>query len=166
MTVAPTIKGRGLRLRAHRIEDMAAFEAFYGSPRAAHMDVPVNRTHLWYGFASEAGSWSLCGYGGWTIEVEGALAGQVALTQPPHFPELELGWMVFDGFEGRSIAYEAASLARDYSFDAIGAETFVSCIDRKNLRSIALAERLGATVDPLAETYDDADIVYRHRRAA
>ncbi len=166
MTTAPVITTANTRLRPHRIEDMEAFEAFFKSPRAAHMDVPENRTHLWYGFASEVGSWALCGWGGWAVEThDGALAGQVAITQPPHFPELELGWILFDGFEGRGLAYEAAGAARDYCFGTLKAPTLVSYIEAANTRSRALAERLGAKLDPAAETYDAADVVYRHQPA-
>ena len=167
MTTAPTLTGTTLRLRAHVIDDMEAFWAFYQGPRAQYVSAPKNRTHLWYGFASEVGSWTLTGMGGWAIEVEGRIAGQVAVTHPPHFPEPELGWILFDGFEGRGLAQEAAQLALDYTRDHIRPASLVSYIDRNNSRSIALARRLGATLDPDAARYDDVDVVYRHEvRAA
>ncbi|WP_428927822.1 GNAT family N-acetyltransferase [Marinibacterium sp. SX1] len=167
MTAAPIIDTARTRLRPHVLSDMEAFWDFFQSPRAEYVDGPSTRTHLWYGFASETGSWALCGHGGWAIETrDGALAGQVCISQPPHFPELELGWILFDGFEGRGLAFEAASAARDYAFAALGVPTLVSYIDRRNTRSCHLAERLGAVVDPEAKSYDDADVVYRHRPAA
>lgn len=141
---------------------MEPFWAFYQSPRAQWVDPPKNRTHMWYGFASEVGSWELVGMGGWAVEVEGALAGQVTVTQPPHFPEPELGWIVFDGFEGQGYAFEAAGLALAYARETIKPATLVSYIDHNNQRSIALAKRLGGVLDPDAATYDDVDIVYRH----
>ena len=141
---------------------MEAFWAFYQSPRARFMDKPGNRTHLWYGFASEVGSWVLQGHGAWAIEtVEGELAGQVAVTHPPHFPEPELGWLLFDGHEGRGLAFQAASAALDYARSEIRPASLVSYIDRRNLRSIALAERLGGVEDADAERFDDADVVLR-----
>jgi len=143
--------------------DMEAFWAFYQSPRADLMDRPQTRTQLWYGFASEVGSWPLQGQGGWAIETrDGALAGQVAVTQPPHFAERELGWLLFHGYEGQGLAQEAASAARDYAFGPLGAETLVSYIHRDNSRSIALAERLGAQRDDTATRHDGDDLVYRH----
>ncbi len=164
MTEAPIITTARLRLRPHRMSDMDAFWDFYQSPRAGYVDAPKNRTHLWYGFASEVGSWALLGQGGWAVEThDEQLIGQVAISQPPHFPELELGWILFDGFEGQGYAHEAAKAARDYAFVVLDAPTLVSYIDKNNARSIALAKRLGATLDPAAAVYDPVDLVYRHQ---
>ncbi|MEL6886242.1 MAG: GNAT family N-acetyltransferase [Pseudomonadota bacterium] len=166
MTTAPTLSGNTVCLRHHAATDIDAFWTFFQSPRAAYVTAPQTRTHLWYGFASETGSWSLTGMGGWAIEVDGTLAGQVAVTQPPHFPEPELGWILFDGFEGRGIAFEAASLALAYTRENIRPKSLVSYIDPRNNRSIALARRLGARHDPTARTGDAGDLVYRHEVAA
>ena len=163
MTAAPTIIGQKVRLRPHVMTDMDAFWTFFQGKRSQHVSKPQNRTHLWYGFASEVGSWTLTGMGGWAIDVDGQLAGQVAITHPPHFPETELGCILFDGFEGRGVAFEAASLALDYARTQIRPASLVSYIDAGNARSIALAKRLGAVHDPAAATYDDADVVYRHK---
>ncbi len=163
---APTIETPRLRLRHHRIEDLEVFATFYASDRAIYVDPPRNPSHLWYGFASEVGSWSLVGQGGWAIEThDGALVGQVAITQPPHFPEREIGWTAFDGFEGKGLVFEAASAALAWAWDQ-GFDTLVSYIDPKNQRSIALATRLGAVHDPdaalpLGDTAEDT-VVYRH----
>ncbi|MEM8731089.1 MAG: GNAT family N-acetyltransferase [Pseudomonadota bacterium] len=165
MTRAPTIETPRARLRPHVLEDMEAFWTFYQSPRAAYVDAPESRSDLWYKFASEIGSWDLCGYGGWAIETrDGRFAGQIAIIQPPHFPELELGWFLFDGFEGQGLAFETAAAARDYAFETLMVSTLVSYVDQRNTRSRALAERLGARLDPDAATFDDGDVVYRHSR--
>ncbi|MEM7318126.1 MAG: GNAT family N-acetyltransferase [Pseudomonadota bacterium] len=163
MTCAPEITTERLRLRPHVAEDMAAFEAFYKSDRSDYVGRPKNRTHQWYAFASETGSWALSGWGAWAIETrDEQLVGQVALRQPPHFPELELGWILFEGFEGKGYAFEAAKAARDFAFTVLDVPTLVSYVDHRNTRSRALAERMGAILDPAAKTYDDVDVVYRH----
>lgn len=162
---APVIETGRLRLRGHQMSDLPAFEALFASDRAQYMGVPKNKTHLFYGFASEVGSWDLMGHGAWAIDVDGALAGQVAITQPPHFPEREIGWTLFDGFEGKGYACEAASAALAWAWDQ-GFETLVSYITPENARSIALAERLGAVLDTDAQLPDGETpaetIVYRH----
>lgn len=169
MTTAPVITTANTRLRPHRMSDFDAFWAFYQTPRAQHLSVPANKSHCWYGFVSDTGSWALNGHGGWAVEThDGELAGQVAITQPPHFPELEIGWLMLDGFEGRGMAYQAADAARTWAFRSLGIDTLVSYIDPANQRSIALAERLGASHDPKAALPDgetpDETVVFRHPR--
>lgn len=159
---APVLNTPRLRLRPHVHSDMEPFWAFFQSPRAQYVDSPKNRTQLWYGFASEVGSWDLCGHGGWAVEIDGQLAGQVAITHPPHFPEREIGWILFDGFEGQGYAAEAAQAALDWAWSDLKADTLVSYINARNTRSRALADRLGAVLDGDAATYDSADVVYRH----
>lgn len=164
---APVIDTPRLRLRGHVMADMDAFEAIFASKRSQYMGRPRNRTHLFYGFASEVGSWDLMGHGGWAIETrDGALVGQVAITQPPHFPEPEIGWTLFEGCEGQGFATEAAEAALDWARTTLKPTSLVSYIHPDNARSIALAERLGAVQDPdadlpLGETPDET-VVYRH----
>lgn len=166
MSAAPVITTARLRLRPHVLADMAAFESFYASERAIWTGRPDNRTHLWYGFASEVGSWDLMGHGGWGVETkDGTLVGQVAITQPPHFPEREIGWTLFAGHEGKGYATEAASAALGWAWGS-GFDTLVSYITPENTRSIALARRLGAVQDaeaprPEGEAPEET-VVYRH----
>lgn len=164
MTTAPTLHTDRLTLRHHILADVDAYWQFYEtSTRLQYMDCPKNKTHLWYGLGSEIASWQLQGFGGWAITLkDGTLIGQVAISHPPHFPETELGWYLLDGYEGQGYAFEAATAARDWAFQTAKLPTLVSYIDRRNARSIALAQRLGATEDPTAQRYDDADTVYRH----
>jgi RimJ/RimL family protein N-acetyltransferase len=166
MMTAPVIETPRLRLRPHRMDDMDAFWAFYQTPRAAFMGVPKNRTHLFYGLSSEVVSWDWMRHGGWAIDtLDGDFIGQVAIAQPPHFPEREIGWTLFDGHEGKGFAFEAASAALNWAWDQ-GYDTLVSYITPENTRSRALAERLGAVLDagaplPDGETPEET-VVYRH----
>lgn len=165
---APRLAADGVVLCAHKLEDFDAFWSFYKTDRSKFMGAPNNTTHLWYGLGSEIASWPLRGFGAWRIEADGALAGQIAITQPPHFPEIELGWTLFDGFEGKGLAYSAAKLALNWFWSATDRQTLVSYITPENDRSIALAKRLGAEHDPAAklpmgETAEET-VIYRHRR--
>ncbi len=49
--------------------------------------------------------------------------------------------------------------------DSRGMTRLVSYIDPRNSRSIRLAERLGAKLDPKAAKVDPDDLVYRHPEA-
>ena len=163
MTSAPTIETDRLILRPHEKGDLAAFWSFYQSDRSKYMEAPSSRSQLWTGLLAEVGAWELFDWGGLAITTkDGQLAGQVCISQPPHFPELELGWIIFKEFEGASFAFEAASAMRDYAFEILAVDTLVSYIDKDNRRSIALAERMGAVLDQTAASYDPMDLVYRH----
>ena len=89
--------------------------------------------------------------------------GQVGINHGPLFPEKELGWQVYEGYEGNGYATEAARALRDWAFGALGLRTLVSYIDPGNSRSAAVAERLGAVLDRTAPRQDPDDLVYRHR---
>ena len=81
---------------------------------------------------------------------------------PADWPETEIGWIMFEGGEGKGYAFEAAEAARTHVFETLGWDTAVSYIDPHNARSIALAERLGAVRDDSAERPHPDDLVYRH----
>ena len=66
------------------------------------------------------------------------------------------------GREGQGYATEAASALRAYVYDNEILKTLVSYIDPRNDRSIALAERMGAALDPNAKEPDPGCLVYRH----
>ena len=165
MTQAPTITTQRLTLRSHRASDFDAYAGTFASDRAQYMGGPMARRKAWFAFCADIAQWSLFGHGAWGVErnEDGTFIGQVAIGKPPHFPEVELGWMLCDGAEGHGYAFEAATAARDWAYVELGRDTLVSYIDAENIRSIALAERLGAVVDPTAATPDDEDcLVYRH----
>jgi RimJ/RimL family protein N-acetyltransferase len=79
-------------------------------------------------------------------------------------PEPEMGWALYDGFEGQGYATEAATAARDWAKGRLA--SLVSYTHGSNARSVAVAERLGAVHDPDAPTPTDIDPatfrVYRH----
>jgi RimJ/RimL family protein N-acetyltransferase len=82
---------------------------------------------------------------------------------PADWSEPELGWTLWSAaHEGKGYAHEAAVAARAHAYSVLGWTTAVSYIDPDNARSIALAERLGATLDPDAAHHNPADLVYRH----
>ena len=159
-----------LRLRRPVPSDWEAFRGFMMSDRATlfgshgHVGKPF-RT-----FASELGHWEIFGFGMFAVTRRGedqavALVGPWA---PPDWPEREIGWMVLDpGAEGRGIAREAAEAALGHIWRVLGWDTVVSYIAEGNDRSVALAERLGARLDPKAEAPEAPGktvLVYRHPR--
>ena len=147
LTDAPVLDTPNLILRGPEPRDAEAVIAFLlDQRRAAGFGPAANRGEAWRWFALNIGHWHLHGYGYFTIEdrATGAPAGITGVWNPEGWPEPELGWVVFDGFEGRGIAHEAASRARRYAYEDLGLTTLTSNIVPGNTRSIALAERLGA----------------------
>ena len=168
MTVAPTITTARLSLRPHRIEDFEPMAAMFATDWSRFMGGPVSRNEMWRWLGSEVGSWSLLGFGSWAVDLRenGECIGQVGVNKPANFPEVELGWLVYPAHEGKGFAFEAASAAREWAFGPRALNTLVSYIDPQNARSIALAERLGATRDDAAELPDgetpEETVIYRH----
>ena len=160
---APTLHTDRLILRPHVLADYEPLAAFYQSDRAQYVHGPVDSVRVWYGFGMDVGSWDLQGFGAWAVTLsDKTLIGQITLNHPPAYPENELGWILFDGYEGNGYVAEAATAARAYAFNTIGWTTAVSYIDPNNARSIRVAERLGATLDANAAKPDPEDLVYRH----
>ncbi len=92
----------------------------------------------------------------------GACIGQVGINGGPLFPEKELGWLLYEGFEGAGYATEAATALRDWARETLGLDRLVSYIDPDNIASARVAERIGARLDPEAPRQDPDDLVYRH----
>ncbi len=165
--IAPVLVGDKITLRPHRASDIDRLAAFYQTPRSAAVGGPQPRRQTWRDLGYDAGQWALRGFGSWAIEERstGEYAGQAGLNLPDDYPETELGWILFEEFEGKGHAFEAASLARDFAFAKLGMATLVSYIDPANVRSIRLAERLGAVLDfAAAAPSGEACLVYRHWR--
>jgi len=165
---APLIETERLILRPYRLEDFPHLLALYETDRAAFIGGRLKPRQVWDGFMNCIGQWTVLGMGGWAVEevASGALVGEVAVHRPVDYPEIELGWLLFDGFEGRGYAFEAAFAARRWAFSERGLSSIVSYIDPDNVRSIRLAERLGAILDPQAPTpNNDPCLAYRHHRS-
>lgn len=166
MIVPPTIRTERLVLRMPVAADFPDYAEFLASERAQHMGGPYDRLGAWALFCHDVAQWALFGHGALMIDLPGGTCvGQVGINHGPLFPEKELGWLIYAGHEGRGYASEAAAALRDWAFGQLGLETLVSYVDPSNARSIAVAERLGASLDADADRTDPGDLVYRHGRS-
>ncbi len=161
------IETERLILRAPKPEDWEAFQPFALSERAEGIGGPFTLGKAWRTFATEMGHWAIHGYGMWIVTKKGddkAIA-MIGPWTPADWPENEVGWMVFDpALEGTGIAAEAARAAVDHAYSVLDWDTVVSYVGEGNMRSAALAERLGAVRDETApQPYPDEHCwVYRH----
>ncbi|SLN37071.1 GNAT family N-acetyltransferase [Roseisalinus antarcticus] len=158
-----------LVLRRPAPGDWEAARGFFMSERSAGVGGPHSEGTAWRIFASELGHWQIRGYGMWAVTRSGddTALGLIGPWHPADWPETEVGWMIWDpDLEGSGIATEAARAAVDHAFRTLGWQTVVSYIAKGNTRSVRLAEKLGATLDPEApQPHPDRPcLVYRHPR--
>ncbi|MDR7123577.1 GNAT family N-acetyltransferase [Pseudotabrizicola sp. 4114] len=159
--VLPVLHTARLTLRAPRLSDFDAYRAIACSDRGQYFGGPMPVADAWDDFARMTAIWLLRGHGVWTVEAKPAVvAGFVLIGFEPGDLEPELGFMFLPGFEGKGLAFEAASAARDHAFAALGLTTLVSYIDPANLRAQSLAARMGA----VSEGEIDGSQVWRHVR--
>lgn len=166
--LAPMIVTERFILRAPKLSDFPACAEIACSDHGRFVGGPMSREDAWFEFTSMCAGWMLHGHGGLVIEDATSLSvlGFVVLGLEPGDHEVELGFALTQGAEGKGVAYEAALAARDWAWRELGLTGLVSYIDPENTRSIALAERLGATRDEDAEArLGDGTCVYRHPHA-
>ena len=166
MTTAniPTLETRRLVLRGPEPGDYPNFKATFASYRSRFMGGPLNPYETWMLYAAEIGPWNIRGYGMWMIHDKATdeTYGMAGGWFPAAWPEREIAWIIWPEKAGHGYALEATHAARRYFYDELGWDGAVSYIDPKNLDSIRLAERLGASKDHDAATIDGNDAVYRH----
>lgn len=166
MTLRPDIKPlqtERLTLRLPREDDFPAMLAFNDSPRAAILGAPLDRQTLWRGLMANVGVWALRGYGFWSVETKaGDFVGRVGVICPDGWPEPELAWHLYDGYEGKGFAAEAARAAKADYHARISRAPLISIIVHANTRSQALATRLGAMVEAEWELMGKACQIWRH----
>lgn len=154
-SAAPTLETPRLRMRGFEARDLDAYAALCADPELMRFvgdGGPIDRAGAWRQMAMFLGHWPLRGFGTWALEerASGRLVGRVGYLQPEGWPGVELGWLLARDAWGRGLATEScqAALAQRAAF---GIGRLVSLVRPDNLRSAALARRLGAT---LARTVD------------
>ena len=125
--------------------------AYFGTERSRYSGGPLAADRAWRAFCHHLGHWVMRGYGSFAVTLKGG-ADAIGLVGPYHpidWPEPEIGWALWNpAHEGKGLAFEAATASLDFVFRALRWRTAVSYIDPTNLRSVALARRLGATPRP------------------
>jgi len=162
----PRLETPRLILRGPEPSDFDPLCAFLTDPaRAWGFGVEKDRPTAWRWFAMNIGHWALRGYGYFTIAAKdtGQPCGITGIWEPEGWPEPEVGWVVFEGYEGKGLAFEAATRAREWAYADLGLTTLTSNIVPGNTRSVALAERMGARYE---RTYHNVtmgeEMLYRH----
>ncbi len=162
----PTLTTERLTLRGPVPSDFEPLAAFFANGDYSWgFGGPLTRNEAWRWFASLIGHWALRGYGFWFITetASDTVIGMAGIWEPEGWPEPELGWVMFEGSEGKGYAFEAALAARKYAYEVFGLSALSSNIMPGNTRSVALAERLGAHHESTYENVSHGtEMLYRH----
>ena len=159
----PTLQTARLTMRAPREADFAAMLAFNHSPRAAFITNGADDYAVWRALRSNIGHWALRGHGFYSVDTHaGDFIGRVGVIFHHTWPEPELAWQLFDGFEGCGYASEAAVAARDDAYARLHMRPMVSYVDPSNTRSAAMARKIGAVVEAETTMWDHPVHIYRH----
>lgn len=164
LTNAPILVTKHLTLRGPQKSDLPAFTDWVTtSERMGLIGGNGTENAAWRGFIAGIGHWQWHGYGFFTIEdtASGLPIGRVGILNHIDWPQPELAWHMFDGYEGKSLGYEAAVAVRAWA-GSIGLPTLVSLIAPTNTRSLALAKRLGATEKSRLTHCDEETISMLH----
>lgn len=145
----PHLETDRLVLRPPRAKDFDAWAINMADPEASRfIGGPQSRNAAWRGFACMVGSWSLNGFGMFSVieRDSGQWIGRIGPWQPEGWPGTEVGWALAREWWGRGYALEATAAAMDWAFDVLGWREVIHCIAPDNSASQRLARRLGARV--------------------
>ncbi|WP_395647168.1 GNAT family N-acetyltransferase [Terricaulis sp.] len=153
MSIGPTLETARLILRP---PTQADFDGFAGMAAEAETMRFIGglapRDGAWRAMASLTGSWVLLGYSMFSVieKASGRWIGRLGPWRPGgeqgSWPGPEVGWALNAAAQGKGYAREGATAAIDWAFDALGWDHVIHCIDKRNAPSIALAEKLGSTL--------------------
>jgi RimJ/RimL family protein N-acetyltransferase len=118
--------------------------------------------------------WDANAVGQFIVVREGRFVGRVGLlvwdartwetstydAASPH-AETELGWAILSRHWGHGYATEAARAVRAWAYER-GIQRLISLIDPRNVRSIRVADKLGAEPEQLVETPHGPAVVWVH----
>lgn len=164
LTNAPVLVTKNLTIRGPQKSDLAAFTEFMASERMENLGWAGSEGDAWRGFIAGVGHWQWHGYGFFILEetATGKPAGRVGILNHVEWPEPELAWHMFDGFEGKSLCYEGAIAVRTWA-GSFGLSPLMSMIAPHNTRSLALAKRLGAVEESRKDHHDGEEaVIMRH----
>ncbi len=156
-----------LLLRPFRQDDIDAYAAMCADPEVMRYLSPsgdvLYREDAWRQMAMFVGHWQLRGFGMWVAEARqtGQFVGRIGLHFPEGFPDRELGWALSREFWGHGLATEGARAAAEHAFRELGWAHLISLILPGNIRSIRVAERLGARPAGVAVVRGTEHLVYR-----
>ena len=164
----PVLETERLVLRAWRVEDVDTFAAIYGDEETSrYIGGLLPREEAWRRLAYTMGHFAMRGFGFFALDekASGACIGWCGPYFPEGWPDREIGWTLLPHARGKGYATEAARRARAYAYNELGWDTAISFIAIPNSASIAVAHRLGATLESTRIYRGIETGVFRHPSA-
>ena len=162
MSSYPVLETERLILRVPEASDLDGWTAMNADAETMRFIGGVaGRSTTWRQLCTMRGAWDIKGFAMFSVieRATGAWVGRLGPWEPEGWPGKEVGWGVAPQFAGLGYAYEATVATMDYVFNVLGWPDVIHTIDPANIRSIALAKRLGSTnLGPtrLPDPYQDA----------
>jgi RimJ/RimL family protein N-acetyltransferase len=104
------------------------------------------------------------GFGLWTVELRatGEFVGDCGLTvqHVDGVDEIEVGYHVRAGLQGKGYATEAATATRDFAREQVGLDRLIAIINPANTPSRNVAEKIGLTVEKHTISHDREVVIY------
>lgn len=113
------------------------------------IDEPMTRAQAWWNIARYIGHWQIRGYGMYAAieKSTGEIIGHMGFLNAEGGRGFELGWILATSAWGKGYASEGTRALVAHAFGPLGQSHIVCVINRDNARSIAVAGRLGATLE-------------------
>ncbi|HFQ15904.1 MAG TPA: N-acetyltransferase [Rhodobacteraceae bacterium] len=161
----PVLETERLRLRQWTAADFEPLADFLGREALNRFrGGALAREQAWEFLSARAGEWQIRGYGSFVIEEKksGRPAGYAGLWHPFDLAEPELMWSLYPEYHGKGYATEAARAVIDWADRTLHLGPLMSFIHPDNTPSIAVAERLGASIEELTTLRGETRYRYRH----
>lgn len=130
---------------------LIALNAQPAAVRFLNAGVPYSPAESERQSARFAEHWSTFGFGLWAIEADGRVVGFAGVCHPRWFPahahEVEAAWRLDPSAWGRGYATEAGRAALEAAFTHLELDHVSAFIDEGNDASVAVARRLGLSLD-------------------
>ncbi|MEO0328015.1 MAG: GNAT family N-acetyltransferase [Pseudomonadota bacterium] len=164
--MVPVLQTERLELRGWEVDDFPAYAAFCADAKRTRYSVSGGSSlpDAWHAFTAMVGEWALNDYGCFAVSEIGSPqpAGYAGIWYPPDISEPELMWGLFDGFEGKGFATEAAEAVKVWAREVLKWQPLMSFIHPENEASIAVAKRLGANLESKGSLRGEARLIFRH----
>ncbi len=151
-----------LILRPPRTEDFDGYvELMSDAEHVKYIGGAAPPSVVWRQMMSVAGSWSLQGFGFFSVieKESGRWVGRLGPWFPHGWPQAEVGWSILPSEAGKGFVTEGSAAAIDWAFNHLGWDDVIHVIDPDNVPSQKVAARLGSTnrgLTRLPEPFQDA----------